>query len=60
MKSHDYVFWVGDFNYRIDLSKTEAERLIKDGNWKDLLAADQLTKQRVEGNVCHTLNLKIF
>lgn len=51
MKSHDYIFWVGDFNYRIDLPKSEAEMLIKDGNWSALQAADQLVHQKAEGNV---------
>ena len=26
--THDYVFWMGDFNYRIDLRREEADALL--------------------------------
>ncbi|XP_067943506.1 synaptojanin-1-like [Watersipora subatra] len=51
LKSHEYVFWVGDFNYRIDMSKSEVEMLVKSGNWSALQAADQLANQKRDGNV---------
>lgn len=42
LSSHDYVFWCGDFNYRIDLPIEEVKQLVKDKNWEQLLAHDQL------------------
>ena len=49
--SHDYVFWCGDFNYRIDLSKDEVKDLVAQENWGALQACDQLSVQRQAGNV---------
>ncbi|KAG8185014.1 hypothetical protein JTE90_017038 [Oedothorax gibbosus] len=40
--SHEYVFWCGDFNYRIDLANDEVKKAVKAENWPTLLAADQL------------------
>ena len=50
--SHDYVFWCGDFNYRIDLPNEEVKELIKDENWSALQTMDQLNIQRKENKVC--------
>ncbi|XP_078456013.1 synaptojanin-1 isoform X1 [Lampetra planeri] len=44
--SHDYVFWCGDFNYRIDLSGDEVKELVRQKNWETLQQADQLVQQR--------------
>ena len=49
--SHDYVFWCGDFNYRIDLSNDEVKDLIGNENWGALQAMDQLNVQRNQNNV---------
>ncbi|KAF5404150.1 Phosphatidylinositol-bisphosphatase [Paragonimus heterotremus] len=49
--SHDYVFWCGDFNYRINLSGAEVKRLVSQSAWSDLLRSDQLTLEREAGNV---------
>ncbi|XP_061177920.1 synaptojanin-1-like [Saccostrea echinata] len=49
--SHDYVFWCGDFNYRIDLPREEILSLIEDKNWGALQACDQLKVQKEAGNV---------
>ncbi|KAK4470475.1 hypothetical protein MN116_006026 [Schistosoma mekongi] len=49
--SHDYVFWCGDFNYRINLSGNEVKRLVAQSGWLDLLRSDQLTIERLAGNV---------
>ncbi|KAL4225388.1 Synaptojanin-1 [Mactra antiquata] len=46
IQSHDYVFWCGDFNYRIDLPNDEVKELIKDENWSALQEMDQLNEQR--------------
>ncbi|XP_049868542.1 synaptojanin-1 [Pectinophora gossypiella] len=44
--SHDYVFWCGDFNYRIDLDKDEVRLLVSQNNLQRLLENDQLLKQK--------------
>ncbi|KAH8871194.1 Synaptojanin-1 [Schistosoma japonicum] len=49
--SHDYVFWCGDFNYRINLTGNEVKRLVAQSCWLDLLRSDQLTIERLAGNV---------
>lgn len=50
--SHDVVFWLGDFNYRITLSREEAELAIKSGNILELSRYDQLLQQKALGEVC--------
>lgn len=42
LKSHDYVFWCGDFNYRIDMDKDEMKELLKQGDIKTVSEFDQL------------------
>nr|KAG5702900.1 hypothetical protein BaRGS_034673 [Batillaria attramentaria] len=32
--SHDYVFWCGDFNYRIDLPNEEVKQYASEQNWE--------------------------
>jgi len=49
--NHDYVFWCGDFNYRIDLPNNTAKQLIIEQNWNELKAYDQLIKEKAQGNV---------
>ncbi|KAF8790383.1 synaptojanin-1-like [Argiope bruennichi] len=49
LDSHDYVFWCGDFNYRIDLTNDEVKKLVKAENWAALLAADQLLNSQQSG-----------
>ncbi|CAF0792552.1 unnamed protein product [Brachionus calyciflorus] len=51
VKNHDYIFWSGDLNYRIDMENTYCRGLINERNWKVLLEADQLSIQRREQNV---------
>ena len=51
LNSHDYVFWCGDFNYRIDLTNDEVKQLVRDKDWETLLASDQLKVQQKEGKV---------
>ncbi|XP_063363236.1 synaptojanin-1 [Cydia amplana] len=46
--SHDYVFWCGDFNYRIDLDKDEVRLLVSQNNMQRLLEQDQLTRQKAQ------------
>ncbi|KAM4042486.1 synaptojanin-2 [Anomaloglossus baeobatrachus] len=49
--SHDYVFWCGDFNYRLDLSYEEVFYSIKRQDWKKLLEFDQLQLQKSMGKI---------
>nr|XP_006812955.1 PREDICTED: synaptojanin-1-like [Saccoglossus kowalevskii] len=49
--SHDYIFWCGDFNYRIDLPNDEVKQLVADKNWNALKHYDQLIQQRKDGQV---------
>ncbi|XP_059468868.1 synaptojanin-1 [Neocloeon triangulifer] len=50
LNSHDYVFWCGDFNYRIDMDKDEIKELVKKGDLQQILLNDQLKKSQAEGN----------
>ncbi len=52
--SHDYVFWCGDFNYRINLPRDEVKELIKQENYGALQACDQLKVEKEAGNVSFT------
>ncbi|XP_055839392.1 synaptojanin-1 [Episyrphus balteatus] len=51
LKSHDYVFWCGDFNYRIDMDKEELKEAIEIGRLESVLENDQLRKEQEAGNV---------
>ena len=51
MGVHDYVFWCGDFNYRINLPRDEVKELIKQENYGALQACDQLKVEKEAGNV---------
>lgn len=50
LKGHDYVFWCGDFNYRIDMDKDEMKECIKMGELTQVLENDQLRVGRIEQN----------
>jgi hypothetical protein len=41
----DHLFWFGDLNYRIDLTRDEVAELIADKNWPGLLSKDQLKRE---------------
>lgn len=46
---HDYVFWMGDLNFRIDnMSREEVDRGISSGSFKKMLENDQLNRCREE------------
>ncbi|KAM4770957.1 synaptojanin-2 [Rhinophrynus dorsalis] len=49
--SHDYVFWCGDFNYRLDLSYEDVFYFIRRQDWKKLLEFDQLQLQKANGKI---------
>ena len=40
--SHDFVFWCGDFNYRINVGREDAANLVRNNDIETLLSADQL------------------
>ncbi|XP_044727410.1 synaptojanin-1-like [Chrysoperla carnea] len=40
--SHDYIFFLGDLNYRIDLENTKIRNLIRFKQYDQLLRHDQL------------------
>lgn len=50
---HDFIFWLGDMNYRVskDLSTEEVFRMIDANNWRNLLHSDQLSQERKKGTV---------
>ncbi|XP_078261878.1 synaptojanin-2-like [Rhinoraja longicauda] len=49
--SHDYVFWCGDSNFRIDLPYDEVMQHIKRRDWRLLQAHDQLQQQKMDSKV---------
>ena len=56
VRNHDYIFWCGDLNYRIDMPNDRCRSLINEKDWKSLLEVDQLSVQRAEGNVFREFN----
>ncbi|KAK0168428.1 hypothetical protein PV327_002230 [Microctonus hyperodae] len=51
LNTHDYVFWSGDFNYRVDMDKDEMKEMIKHNEIDEILQYDQLRVQQSQGNV---------
>ncbi|PAA75701.1 hypothetical protein BOX15_Mlig000919g5, partial [Macrostomum lignano] len=51
LAQHDYVFWCGDFNYRINLGRERVLQCIAENNWDELRKHDQLNDQRRQGLV---------
>lgn len=50
VNSHDYVFWCGDFNYRLDkISNDEVRRIAALGDYKMLQEHDQLKLSQAAG-----------
>lgn len=59
--NHERVIWLGDLNYRIALSYSEARKLLEENQWDALLACDQLKIEREAGRVFQGWNEgKIF
>ncbi|KAJ1666218.1 Inositol-1,4,5-trisphosphate 5-phosphatase 1 [Coemansia sp. RSA 1813] len=48
---HDYVFWLGDLNYRIDLPNDQTRSLVSQGQLQSLMMYDQLSTQMAAGRV---------
>ena len=59
IEDHDYVFWCGDFNYRIDYPNHDIRNLIKQKAWYDLQCGDQLTVQKNDDKVNTILGLEM-
>ncbi len=53
--SHEHIFWMGDFNYRIgsDLQDVEVLQIACNGDWPILLEDDQLHTEKAAGNIFH-------
>lgn len=51
LNSHDYIFWCGDFNYRVNMDKDEMKELIKNKCYDLILQNDQLLIEQKAGNV---------
>lgn len=49
-EKHDYLFWLGDLNYRIEgVDDNWVKQKVKDGNYKALMRFDQLTNEKHAG-----------
>jgi hypothetical protein len=48
------VIWLGDLNYRIALSYSEAKKLVQANDWGTLFEKDQV-KKPIHGSVLHTV-----
>lgn len=42
LNTHDYVFWCGDFNYRVDMDKEDMKDMIRRNEFDQILQCDQL------------------
>lgn len=60
LKSHDYVFWCGDFNYRVDMDKDEMKEFIKMENLKPVLENDQLRVSLLDLICFQTLTINLI
>ena len=55
--SHDYVFWCGDFNYRISLPRDEVIHALNNDDYTELKAADQLLVEHGAGNTLSLIHI---
>ncbi|WPK24192.1 hypothetical protein PUMCH_001457 [Australozyma saopauloensis] len=49
IRQHDAVIWLGDFNFRIDMSNDRVKSFIEQGDYQRLIEHDQLSKQMASG-----------
>ncbi|KAF9205326.1 inositol polyphosphate 5-phosphatase [Haplosporangium sp. Z 27] len=47
----DYTFWAGDLNYRVDLTRAQANEYLEKGDLETLFMHDQLSAERKAGRV---------
>ncbi|KAG0344240.1 inositol polyphosphate 5-phosphatase [Podila humilis] len=52
----DYTFWAGDLNYRVEMSRAEADACLQKDDIETLLSHDQLLAQRAAGAVFNGFN----
>ncbi|KCV68896.1 hypothetical protein H696_04315 [Fonticula alba] len=45
----DYVFWVGDLNYRLTLPGEQVRAMVPDRRWSELMVHDQLLQEQARG-----------
>ncbi|PON96275.1 Deoxyribonuclease I [Trema orientale] len=48
---HERLIWLGDLNYRVNLSYEKARELISKKKWSDLIESDQLVRELRKGRV---------
>ncbi|CAH2035262.1 unnamed protein product [Thlaspi arvense] len=51
IRDHERIIWLGDLNYRINLSYEKTHELIARKEWQKLLESDQLSREMTKGNV---------
>ncbi|CAN8303530.1 unnamed protein product [Cochlearia groenlandica] len=51
IRDHERIIWLGDLNYRINLSYEETHELIARKEWQRLVENDQLSVEMSKGNV---------
>ncbi|EOA21943.1 hypothetical protein CARUB_v10002437mg, partial [Capsella rubella] len=51
IRDHEKIIWLGDLNYRINLSYAKTHELIARKDWKKLAEKDQLTREMRQGRV---------
>jgi hypothetical protein len=49
---HDHIFFVGDFNYRLNIPRIQVEQFVKNECYPQLLENDQLKKEHSGERVC--------
>jgi len=59
---HDYIFWMGDLNFRLVENSYDSNQIVESvekGEFAKLLAKDQLNQVRREGEAFHELTEKL-
>jgi len=49
VNAFDYVFWFGDFNYRVEMEREKVVECLDNSDCMPLLLQDQLTKEILQG-----------
>jgi phosphatidylinositol-bisphosphatase len=53
---HDHVFFLGDFNYRLTIPRSQIEQFIENELYKQLIQYDQLKTEHIEERVFREFN----
>ncbi|CAA7018662.1 unnamed protein product [Microthlaspi erraticum] len=51
IRDHERIIWLGDLNYRINLSYEKTHELVARKEWQRLVENDQLSREMTKGNV---------